>query len=94
MQPPDQAGAPVLAFSGRDVEPGQVVRAVIVPLFPDTLEEWAGVRAGLTLPMYEGSRVCGLGEVLWVRPAGLPLSPADEARFCDWVQGPDDGPNP
>lgn len=90
MQPPEQSGAPVLGFSKEDIEPGDEVRAVIMPLFPQMLGEWKRVRVGDVLPMYEGQRVCAHGRVLWVRQLPSGWRDEDEAAFRQWVAGTSD----
>ena len=94
MDPPDQTGALVLAFSRTNISPGESVRAVIIPPFPAVMDQWAEVQPGTRLPMYEGPNVVGVGKVLWVRECDLPLSPRDEATYRAWAEGPDDGPEP
>jgi hypothetical protein len=94
MTPPDQSGAPVLAFSRENIAPGEDVRLVIVPPFPQMVSEWSHVQVGDELPMYEGAQVCGHGRILWRRETSLPLTTDDETRFRDWVQGPDDVSEP
>ena len=94
MTPPEQTGAPVLAFSREDIHSGEEVRVVIVPPYPQIVSEWASVSVGDELPMYEGSRVRGRGRVLWRRDTSLPLPAEDEERFRSWVTGPPDGPDP
>ena len=91
MTPPDQTGAPVLAFSRSDVAPGEEVSVVIVPPFPEMVPLWAEVEPGTELPMYEGVRVCGVGRVLWRSPTELPLPEADEQRFLAWLTAPHGG---
>jgi hypothetical protein len=51
-------------------------RPAIVPLFPETVVQWdREVTPGVSLPMYEGARVCGHGTVIW--RADMPGSPLD-----------------
>ncbi|NTW38509.1 MAG: hypothetical protein HGA44_01265 [Cellulomonadaceae bacterium] len=88
MAPPEQTGAPVLAFSAQHIHPGDQVRVVIVPPYPQMLPEWSRVVIGDVLPMYEGSRVCGHGRVLWRRDTYLPVPEPDERRFRAWVLDP------
>jgi hypothetical protein len=86
MTPPEQTGAPVLAFSLPKVHPGETARAVIMPIFPEIIPRWrCEVVVGVVLPMYEGTRVVGHGAVLWVAETRLPLPAADEARFTRWL---------
>jgi hypothetical protein len=89
MIPPDQSGAPVLAFSRDRVGPGESAHAVIVTLFPEMVDQWnPEVEPGVVLPMYEGARVCGHGTVLWRENITLPLDEADERRFLGWLDDP------
>ncbi len=89
MIPPDQSGAPVLAFSRDRVGPGESAHAVIVTLFPAMVDQWnLEVEPGVVLPMYEGARVCGHGTVLWREHVTLPLNEADEHRYLSWLDGP------
>lgn len=89
MIPPDQSGAPVLAFSRDRVGPGESAHAVIVTLFPEMVDQWnLEVEPGVVLPMYEGARVCGHGTVLWRDNITLPLDAADEQRFLGWLDDP------
>ncbi len=89
MTPPDQSGAPVLAFSRDRVGPGESVHAVIVTVLPETVDQWnLEVEPGVVLPMYEGARVCGHGTVLWREHITLPLNEADERRFLGWLSDP------
>jgi hypothetical protein len=94
MTPPDQTGAPVLAFSREHILPGEEVRAVIVPIFPAMVPAWSHVQVGDTLPMYEGPRVCGRGLILWRRKIMLPSPEGGVAAFLAWVQGAEDAPEP
>ncbi len=89
MVPPDQSGAPVLAFSRDRVLPGERVHAVIVTLFPQTVDQWnVEVEPGVVLPMYEGARVCGHGTVIWRTNVTLPLVEHEERRFLTWLDDP------
>ena len=94
MTASEQCGAPVLGFSRENIEPGGGVRAVILPLNPSTLPLWAAVEPGMRLALYEGLRICGIGQVLWRRGCVSPLALDDETRFSAWLQAPDDGPAP
>lgn len=94
MTPPEQTGAPVLAFSHVDVAPGDSVRVVIVPPFPEMVPLWSQVQPGTELPCYEGKRVVGHGRVLWRQATALPLPDADDTRFTRWVLAPDESPDP
>ncbi|MEZ0448378.1 hypothetical protein [Cellulomonas sp. ICMP 17802] len=88
MSAPEQTGAPVLAFSREKVEPGDQVHVVIVPPYPWMVSEWGRVNIGDELPMYEGPRVCGHGQVLWRCDTQLPLPEQDEELFRAWVLAP------
>lgn len=88
MGPPEQTGAPVLAFSKKDVRPGETVRVVIVPPYPQMVSEWARVDVGDELPMYEGLQVCARGTVRWRRNTRLPIPVDHEERFRAWVIDP------
>ena len=86
---PEQTGAPVLAFSRDEVLPGENVHAVILTLFPQMVDRWnLEVEPGVVLPMYEGSRVCGHGTVLWRANTTLPLDESEERRFLRWLADP------
>ena len=84
MLPPHQAAAPVLAFDQENIQPGDTVRAVIVPVFPET-PEWAEVSAGTDLVMYEGLRVCGHARVLWQRTTMERVPPSDIDTYIRWL---------
>jgi len=89
MIPPDQSGAPVLAFSRDKVLPGEIVHAVIATLFPEMVTQWdLEVEPGVVLPMYEGARVCGHGTVIWRADITLPLDHREEQRFLRWLDDP------
>ena len=89
MIPPDQSGAPVLAFSRDEILPGESAYAVIATVFPGMVDQWnLEVEPGVVLPMYEGTRVCGHGTVVWRTNVTLPLSEADERRFLTWLDDP------
>ena len=85
MTPPEQTGAPVLGFDQTSIAPGDTVRVVIVPPYPPMVQAWTQVQPGDDLPMYEGSRICGHGRVLWRRDTMLPLPETDEQRFRRWL---------
>ena len=87
--PPDQAGAPVLAFSRERVAPGEQAYAVIVPIHPPA---WQGVTEGDVLPCYEGARVVGYGTVLRRWDCAVPLGAEDEARLRAWLAEPPPAP--
>lgn len=89
MVPPDQSGAPVLAFSQDRVNPGGSAYAVIVPLFSEMVDQWnLEVGPGEVLPMYEGPRVCGRGTVLWRENTSVPLNETTEQRYLSWLDDP------
>ncbi len=81
----DQTGAPVLGFSRSDIQPGDDVRAVIVPMFPEDVPAWHDVAAGDVLRMYEGSRICGLGVVVWVEEVTWRMPKDEEDRLGQWL---------
>lgn len=87
--PPDQSGAPVLAFSRDRVLPGESVHAVIATVDPEMVEQSnLEVQPGVVLPMYEGARVCGHGTVIWRKDITLPLDESEERRFLSWLSDP------
>lgn len=93
MTPPNQTGATVLASSEPEVAPGGSIHAVVVTPFPEMLDQWRSEAVpGVVLPMYEGSRVCGHGTVLWRVEVRLPLSSPETARFIRWLEQPKSGP--
>ena len=63
------------------------MRAVIVPLAPGSMPRWHEVVPGDELRMLEGSRVCGLGIVEWVRRTRRPVPSDDQDRFVAWAEG-------
>ncbi len=85
---PDQTGAPVVACSDELVRPGDEVSVVIVPVYAEVLAAWEVVAVDDLLPMYEGSRVCGHGRVLWRRATRLPVPADDVEVFREWVKQP------
>jgi|GEM_PF-7088372 len=86
--PCGQAGALVYRFSSPLVSPGESAHAVIVPPFPQMISQWrAEAKTGAVLPMYEGTRICGYGTILWVKDVQLPLTEADTRRFDHWLSG-------
>jgi len=85
MTPPKQTGAPVFGFSRTNILPGDQCRAVIVAFLRALVPRWASVEVAAQLPMYEGSRVCGAGLVLWRTATELPVPPADGERFLAWL---------
>jgi len=89
MTPPAQTGAPVLSFSRDEVLPGEKVYAVISPPFPEMVDQWnLEVEPGVVLPMYEGSRVCGHGTIMWRTNVLLPLEEREKQRFLRWLDDP------
>jgi hypothetical protein len=89
MIPPNQSGAPVLAFSRDRVLPGESVHAVIATLVPEMMDHWnLEVEPGVVLPMYEGLRVCGHGTVIWRTNITLPLDEREEQRLLSWLDDP------
>lgn len=88
MRPPEQTGAFVLGFSRSEVHPGDAVRVVAVSPFAEMRGHWSRVRPGDVLPMYEGSRVCGHGRVVWSIESTWPLEDDDERRFLTWLAEP------
>lgn len=89
MTPPEQTGAPVLGFSRENIAPGESVKAVIVAMFSEEVPLWTSVTEGTELPMYEGSRVCGRGRVLWRAATEWPLPEGDSAHFVNWLSEAD-----
>ena len=81
----DQSAAPVLGFSRVDVNPGDDVRVVIVPLFPTEMPAWHDVGGGDELRMYEGSRICGRGVVAWIEAATWPMPDEEKDQFSRWL---------
>ena len=81
MTPPDQTGAPFVACSHELVRPGDEVLVVIAPVYAEVLAAWEVVAVDDLLLMYEGSRVCGHGRVLWRRMTRLPVPAEDVALF-------------
>lgn len=81
----EQTAGPVLGFSSTDIHPGDAARAVVVPLFAEQVPKWREISAGDTLRMYEGSRVCGHGSVVWVTPATWRMPEDEEDRFVRWL---------
>jgi hypothetical protein len=88
--PREQEGAPVFSWSQGRVEPGDRVRAVIVPMFPAI---WTTVDAGTKLTMYEGGRVCGHATVVWRTKTIWPVPEEEYLRFDRWTKAgtPDPG---
>lgn len=80
----EQTAGPVFGFSEGDIAPGSEVRAVIVGLFPEHAP-WADLTEGSVLRMYEGSRVCGIASVVWVRPTTWRPDATEEDIFRDWL---------
>ncbi|MGO4249452.1 hypothetical protein AB4Y87_19740 [Paenarthrobacter sp. RAF54_2] len=84
----EQTAAPVLGFSKENIQLGESARAVIVPLFLDSVPAWAEVRPGDELRMYEGPRICGMGTVLWIERATWPTPADDQERLATWLSAP------
>lgn len=83
----EQTAAPVLSFSRSNIQPGDDVLAVIVPLFPAEVPAWRDLAVGDGLRMYEGPRICGRGAVLWVKPATWYMPKDEEERLARWLAG-------
>lgn len=83
--PKGLTAAPVVGFSRLPVAPGETVRAVITPLWPQSLPVWRAVQVGDVLRMREGARVCGLGTVLHIRDVVLPLAEGEVAAIRAWL---------
>ncbi len=81
--PREQVGSPVLSWSQDRVEPGDRVRAVIVPMFPAS---WTTVDVGTKLTMYEGPRVCGHATVVWRSTTIWPVPKEEYLRFDRWTK--------
>ncbi len=63
-----------------------------MPPFPEMIPQWrAEANPGVVLPMYEGSRVCGYGTILWVEDIRTPLTDADKVRFDTWLHSQEPG---
>jgi hypothetical protein len=66
------------------VEPGDTVRAIIVPM---SSEAWTAVEDGDELVMYEGHRVGGHATVLWRTPLDAwPLEESESQPFREWAR--------
>lgn len=87
MTPPEQTAAPVFGFSRENIAPGANCRAVIVAMFFAAVPLWSAVQPGTDLPMYEGTKVCGMGRVLWRKETQMPLPDPDVDRFVAWLEG-------
>lgn len=83
----DQTAAPVLGFSRVGIQPGDDVRAVIVPLFAVEVPGWHSVVVGDELRMYEGARVCGRAVVARVERATWPMPNDQQDRLAGWLVG-------
>lgn len=81
-----QTGAPVLAFDRVDMQPGETVHAVIVPMLPSHVPAWSHIAPGDALRMYEGSRVCGRATVRWIEPTTWPVSDVDQERLVELLR--------
>lgn len=84
----EQTAAPVLGFADENVAPGDLTRAVIVPLFPQHVPAWHDIRAEDSLRMYDGTRIHGLGLVRWVERCTWPMPENEQERFADWLRTP------
>ncbi|MCD4851433.1 hypothetical protein LN996_11480 [Arthrobacter sp. AK01] len=82
----EQTAAPVLGFSRKDIQPGETVGAVLVPLFPDRVPAWRDVQPGDELRMYEGSQICARGIIVWVEPTTWFTTDDDRDRFTEWLR--------
>jgi hypothetical protein len=87
MKGKEQIGAGVLWLGTYPVEPGETVRAVVVPLTSKSIPRWRVVAPGDELRLFEGKKVCGLATVEWVRSTGRPVPESDQDRFVAWAQG-------
>jgi hypothetical protein len=87
----EQTAAPVLGFSRIDIHPGEAVRAVLVPLFPEHVPAWRDVGPADELRMYEGARICGRATVVWVEPATWFMPDDQQERFTQWLKPPISG---
>lgn len=81
--PREQAGAPVFSWSKGRVEPGDRVRAVIVPMYP---AYWTTVDVGSKLTMYEGAHTCGHATVVWRTATIWPVPNDEYLRFDRWTR--------
>lgn len=93
----------MLCFGHVPAAPGDRLRAVIVPMFPDEVAGWRDLVAGDALVMYEGTRIYGRATVVWATeigntapPRGTPvmgnrISDDHLTRFESWARG---GPAP
>jgi hypothetical protein len=89
--PQEQTGAPVFAWSQDRIAPGDHVRAVIVPMYP---QHWEGVDLGAQLTMYEGHRICGLATVVRRFVTRFPIPDVDIQGFQTWTKEAPTSPNP
>ncbi|MDO6144561.1 hypothetical protein [Paenarthrobacter aurescens] len=90
----EQTAAPVLGFSRANLHPGESVRAVIVPLFPEAVPAWSEVLPDDELRMYEGLRLCGVGTVLWAEQATLPMPDDEQEQLLCRLAVPQKGGRP
>lgn len=81
----EQSGAPVLGFSAENIQPGEDVRAILVPVFADRVPAWWQLKKGDELRMYEGSRICGRAVVQWIESANWHMSQEDQERVGRWL---------
>jgi hypothetical protein len=86
-RPGVRPAVPVLAFSRSASLSAELDYAVIVPIHPEggPRRDYE-VLPGVVLPLYEGSRVCGHGTVLWRAETKLPLPDHDQRRFLAWLK--------
>lgn len=63
--------------------------AVLVPRFPEKVLAWHDVSPGDTLRMYEGSRVRGRADVLWIEPTTWHMPEEEQERFARWLAYPE-----
>lgn len=78
--------------ASRVVPGGEPVRAVIMVPDPSSLPLWDdNVADGSSLPMYEGDKVVGEGQVRWRRTVAILPDDADLVYFVRWLTGKSDG---
>lgn len=75
-----------VGFSREDIHPREAARAVLMPLIPDRVPEWRDVRPGDTVRMYEGSRICGHGIVVWAEPTTWSMCDDEQQRLAQWLE--------
>jgi len=76
MRAIEQVGAEVVCASKVSIAPGDRVRAVIVPLFLETLPLWRELLPGDELRMFEGHRILGIANLVRTTEVDSPLSAA------------------